>query len=162
MYRRGQLFLIEVIIALSVLVVLIAALFSVQTFSPPLDDTTLRQNGEAAISTMVDNGLMYKYLEDANYSYYTENEYILPPTNDTKIDVTTTIEGMLPSVANFKVYTQRYNTTSSSWDQIDIVHVQESFPSGSDLTIVDYYSPGFNGNFVQFKFQLFLWYEVSS
>ena len=76
--KRAQLFLIEVVIALSVLIVLISALFSVQTFENSQPNETLFDNGQQAINLIVDNGLIFQYLSEANYSFYSLGFLLAP------------------------------------------------------------------------------------
>ena len=159
--RRGQLFLIEVVIALSVLIVLISALFSVQTFQKNQPNESLYDNGKQAIELMVDNGLMFQYLSEANYSFYGLGSEFFDPLNSTKLEVKYTIDGMLPALANFKVFVERYNPSLSNWDQIDVVNLVQNLPTGSEIITVEYYCPGFGGVFDQYTFQLQLWLEVS-
>ena len=64
MRRKGQLFLIEVIISLTVLIVLITALFATISFSPPISDNNLQIRGENAINSLVETGDLYDYLDD--------------------------------------------------------------------------------------------------
>ncbi|MHA2250251.1 MAG: hypothetical protein ACXAD7_07810 [Candidatus Kariarchaeaceae archaeon] len=162
-YRRAQLFLIEVIIALTVLIVLVTILFSSQTLSPPQDQTNLDARGSNAINLLVESGELWTYYEFANYSYYTIGNKIFDENNVTKLGISNTIESAIPLIANFKVFVYRYNTTAISgeeWVRIDIINFSADSPTGSDIVIVEHYSPGFNGVFVPFKFQLNLWYEV--
>jgi hypothetical protein len=161
MNKRGQLFLIEVVIALSVLIVLISALFSVQTFDNSQPNETLFDNGQQAIDLMVDNGLIFQYLGEANYSFYTLGSEFFDPLNETKQEVEYTIDGILPPLANFKVFTERYNPTTLTWDPIDVINLEQTLPTGSEIVSLEQYFPGFGGVFDQFTFQLMIWYEVS-
>ncbi len=160
MNRKGQLFLIEVIIAISVLLILVTTLFSTQNFSPPVQNSNLQESGEQAINSLVENGKLFTYLEGANYSYYQLGDDIWDETNSTKIDTANSIEASLPLIANFKVFTDRYNEVSNTWEQIDVINFAFPLPQGYDISIVEYYTPGFNGVYAQFKIKLFVWYEV--
>ena len=162
MNKRGQLFLIEVIIALTVLVILVSVLFSIQSYTPSVEADDLTDNANTIIDTLVESGLMYTYLDQANYSYYTVEDRFLDVANQTKIDVKNTIINGIPSIANFKVFTERYNETVSLWDPIDSINLEQSLPAGTDLTLVEFYTPGFNGVYAQFIFKLYIWYEVSA
>ncbi|MCH8907959.1 MAG: hypothetical protein IH840_12795 [Candidatus Heimdallarchaeota archaeon] len=157
-YRRGQLFLIEIIVALSILFVLIAALFSTQQFSPPADTSNLDQLGHEILSTLVDSDILFTYLEQASYSFYTIGETIFDNTNETKVVVFDTIESGIPLIAGFKAYA--YQMNAGQWDRVDIVNFEAYIPSGSETIVNEYYTPGFNGVFVEYKFQLLLWFEV--
>ncbi len=160
MYRKAQLFLIEVIISLSILVILITALFSAVNFTNPTNTVDLHNRGVNAINSLEDSGDIYTYFDQANYSYYTLKEDIFDQTNITKKNVENTIMSNLPLIANFKAFTYRYNNTINTWEQIDVLKFENELPSGNDITVVEYYCPGFNGNFAEFKIQLFIWYEV--
>lgn len=157
-YRRGQLFLIEIIVALSILFVLIAALFSTQQFSPPADTSNLDQLGHEILSTLVDSDILFTYLEQASYSFYKIGERIFDNSNETKVLVFDTIESGIPLIAGFKAYA--YQMNGGQWDRVDIVNFEVTLPSGSETIVNEYYTPGFNGVFIEYKFQLLLWFEV--
>jgi hypothetical protein len=160
--RRGQLFLIEVIIALSIMIILITALFTLQNFSSPTSNTNLDERGNNIIDSLVDDGLLFEYLEQANYSYYIVGSNIFDPQNTTKIEVYNSILAGIPTIANFKAFTERYSKTDNAWERIDIVNYELDLPTGSDIYTVEYYTPGFNGMYDQYKFTLNLWYEVDA
>ncbi len=157
-YRRGQLFLIEIIVALSILFVLIAALFSTQEFSPPADTSNLDQLGQEILSTLVNSRILFTYLEQASYSFYTLNQLIFDSTNETKVLVFDTIQSGIPLIAGFKAFA--YQMTAGQWDRIDKVNAEAYIPGGSETVVNEYYTPGFNGVFTEYKFQLWLWFEV--
>lgn len=160
MKQRGQLFLIEVIIALSVLLILVTTLFATQTFTTPVEDTNLQERGEAVLVSMRDSGQLYEYIDGANYSHYTLGVDIwdLEDQNVTKIDTKKNIEASLPLIANFRMITKRY--TNGIWDQIDVLNFETALPSGYDISIVEMYIPGYNGIYAQFTIKLYIWFEV--
>lgn len=160
--RRGQLFLIEVIIALSIMIILITALFTLQNFSAPTANTNLDQRGNNIIDGLVESGLIFDYFEQANYSYYIIGSNIFDPQNQTKIDVSNTILAGIPTIANFKAFTERYSKTDNAWERIDIVNYELDLPTGSDIYTVEYYTPGFHAVYDQYKFTLNLWFEVDA
>ena len=155
-----QLFLIEVIVALTVLMVLITVLFSTQTISPPPTETNLNESGSNAISALVESGELWNYYDLANESYHVLGKARLEVSNVTKISVTNTIRSSIPVIANFKAYLYRYNSTLLAWVQIDVINFETNDPTSSDIVVVEHYSPGYNGVFAGFKFQLNLWYDV--
>ncbi|MHA2402929.1 MAG: hypothetical protein ACXADH_08080 [Candidatus Kariarchaeaceae archaeon] len=159
-YKKGQLFLIEVIVALTVLMVLITVLFSTQTISPPPTETNLNESGSNAISALVDSGELWDYYDLANESYHVLGKSRLEVSNVTKISVTNTIHSSIPVIANFKAYLYRYNSTLLAWVQIDVINFETNDPTSSDIVVVEHYSPGYNGAFAGFKFQLNLWFDV--
>ncbi len=165
-YKKGQLFLIEVIVALTVLMVLITVLFSTQTISPPPTETNLNESGSNAISALVESGELWNYYDLANESYHVLGKSRLEVSNVTKISVTNTIRSSIPVIANFKAYLYRFNSTlfaidpSIAWVQIDVINFETNDPTSSDIVVVEHYSPGYNGAFAGFKFQLNLWYDV--
>lgn len=160
MRRRGQLFLIEVIISLSVLLILVTTLFATQNFSPPVGTSNLQQRGEQAIEALIESGDMFAYLEASNDSYYVQDNDIMDANDPLKIAITETIYASLPVIANFKVHVERNNTISSFWEQIDIINFELSLPSSGNLVIIEHYIPGFNGVFDEFIFRLSIWFEV--
>lgn len=158
MYRRGQLFLIEVIVGLTVLIILVTTLFSVQTFTPPQSTSLLDTRAEAIIQSLEDSGAIYKYFYSARQNYLQTNSS-LDNTNSNKTLVGDTISSSIPLIGNYKAFT--YSQIGGSWTQIDVVHFDASLPSGTDFTVVEFYCPGIYGSFTPFKFQLYLWYEVN-
>jgi len=158
--KSGQLFLIEVIVALSVLLVLVSALFSLQTFSPTTSTTNLEERGASAIESLVETGTIFTYFDSANNSFYILDERNLDEGDVSKTSVTETIDTSIPIIAEFKVFTYRYNITISEWELLDTINFEVTTPSSNDISTLEYYSPGFNGVFAEFKFQLILWYEV--
>ena len=160
MRRRGQLFLIEVIISLSVLIILVTTLFATQNFSPPVSTTNLQQRGEQAIEALVESGNMFSYLNGANNSFYIQGNDIMNENDPLKLAVIDTLYSSLPIIANFKVHVERFNKINLFWEQIDIVNFELSLPSSGKLVTIEYYMPGFNGIFDEFVFRLSIWYEV--
>jgi hypothetical protein len=47
-----------------------------------------------------------------------------------------------------------------AWVQIDVINFETNDPTSSDIVVVEHYSPGYNGAFAGFKFQLNLWFDV--
>ena len=121
-YRRGQLFLMEIIVALTVLFALVTILFSNQQLSPPPTSNNLSEIGSNSLKLLQENGNLYQYLDQANYSYYILGESIFDANNQTKIDIQNTIRSAIPILANFKIFTFRYNSSLTQWQQIDIVN----------------------------------------
>lgn len=159
--RRGQLFLIEVIVALVVLIILITTLFSIQTFSPPPSQTNLQERGENVIDILEINGIIYDYFDLANDSYYIDNNRTVPSSNLVKTQVINTISSNIPTIADFKAFSERYNPILGNWERIDIIKFDTDIPNGVEIEVAEFYSPGFYGEFDQFKFQLLIWYEVN-
>ena len=159
-YHRGQLFLIEIIVALSVLFMLITTLFATQTVTSPPPGNDLTDVGTNIVNSLTSSGKLYQYLTNANYSYYTLLSSIFDETNATKMAIKNAIESAIPIIANFKAYTYRNNTSTGQWELIDIVNYEAYTPSSSQISVVEQYIPGFNGVFDQFRFQLYIWYEV--
>lgn len=156
--KRGQLFLIEVIISITVLIILVTAMFSTVNFSPPVDTSELYESGENAIDILVETGAMEAYVLTANYSYYTLDETLVDVDNADKVVVDETISSSIPLIAEYKAYTYKFD--GNEWKQLDIVNFDASISSGSDIAVVEYYMPGFDGVFEQYRFQIYLWYEV--
>lgn len=161
-YRRGQLFLMEMIVALTVLFALVTILFSNQQLSPPPTSNNLGEIGANSLNLLQESGDIYEYLDYARYSYYVLGDLRLESNNQTKIDIHNTIKSAIPILADYKLFTYRYNTTLSQWDQIDIVNFEAYTPSGSDISKSELYIPGFNSVFDQFRVQLSIWYEVQA
>ena len=67
-YRKGHAFLIEMIIAVSVLLVLVTTLFSTQTITSPTNPNALDGIGDEVMDILVDSGDLYDYFGMANYS----------------------------------------------------------------------------------------------
>ena len=159
-YRRGQLFLMEVIISLTVLFALVTILFSNQQLSPPPTSSNLDEVGNNILNLLRDNDDLYEYITDANYSYYDLGSTQFDSNNITKVNIFETIESAIPILANFKTFVFRFNPSTLLWDQIDIINFEAYTPSGSDITQTELYIPGFNGVFDEYRFQLSIWYEV--
>ena len=159
-YRRGQLFLMEMIVALTVLFALVTILFSNQQLSPPPTSNNLAEIGTNSLELLQESGHLYQYLDHANYSYYTLGESRLDANNQTKIDMHNTIRAAIPILADFKIFTYRFNSSLNQWLQIDIINFEAYTPSGTDISFSEIYVPGFNGIFDQFRVQLTIWFEV--
>jgi hypothetical protein len=144
------------------MIILITALFTLQSFSTPSSNTNLDERGNNILQSMKDSGLLFEYFAEANYSYYTVGDNIFDPQNTTKVEVYNSILAGIPTIANFKAFTYRYSEADSAWVRIDIVNFNLDLPTGSEIYTVEYYTPGINGIYDQFKFTLFLWYEVDA
>jgi hypothetical protein len=161
-YRKGQLFLMEVIVAITILFALVTILFSNQQLSPPPVSNNLDEIGNNTLHLLKDSGELYDYLIEANYSYFTLGLTLFDSNNQTKINIHNTIRSSIPILADFKVFVFRYNSSNVEWDQIDIINFESYTPAGSDITHTELYIPGFNGIFDTFRVQLSMWFEVQS
>ncbi len=161
-YRKGQLFLMEVIISLTVLFALVTILFSNQQLSPPPTTNNLDEIGNNILNLLHEDDDLYDYLVEANFSYYNLGLTLLDSNNASKVDIFNTIKSAIPILANFKTFVFRFNPVTSLWDQIDIINFEAYTPSGSDITQTELYIPGFNGIFDQYRVQLSIWYEVQA
>lgn len=159
-FRKGQLFLMEVIISLTVLFALITILFSNQQLTPPPTTNNLDDIGNNILNLLSEDLSLYDYITNANYSFYTLGSSLFDSNNQTKLDIFNTIKAGIPSLANFKTFVFRYNPSNALWDQIDIINFEAYTPSGSDITQTELYLPGFRGFFDQYRIQLSIWYEV--
>ena len=158
-HRKAQLFIMEVIIAVSVLLILVTALFSTQNFSPPPEETNLGERISNAIESIIESGELYDYITSANTSFYVDGNSILDAGNQNKADVKNSILASLPAIASFKAFTLRFNETTQIWQRIDVVNYEIVLPS-IGVELIEQYIPGFRGIFAQFRFQIYAWYEV--
>ena len=165
MRKKGQLFLIEVIIAVTVLIVLVSALFAIQSFSPPPSDSNLKDRGDNIIENIRNSGILFDYFDAAFYSFYILKNRNIDNSNSSLFNsqnaVVKDIDAGLSSITNFKAFTERFNDTTGEWERLDTINFEVILPRGNDIVAVEYYTPGYNGVYAQFKFILFLWYEVS-
>ncbi|OLS25437.1 MAG: hypothetical protein HeimC2_18930 [Candidatus Heimdallarchaeota archaeon LC_2] len=159
-YRKGQLFLMEVIISLTVLFALITILFSNQQLTPPPVTNNLDEVSNNILNLLSEDEDLFKYLTNANYSFYTLGSSLFDSNNATKVSIFNTIKSGIPILSNFKTFIFRFNPSTPSWDQIDIINFEAYTPSGSDITQSELYIPGFQGLYDQYRIQLSIWYEV--
>jgi hypothetical protein len=152
----------EVIVAITILFALVTILFSNQQLSPPPVSNNLDEIGNNTLDLLKDNGELFNYLINANYSYYVLGLNIFDSNNQTKIKIHDTVRSAIPILADFKVYVYRYNPSTIEWDQLDIVNFESYTPAGSDITQTELYIPGFNGLFDQYRIKLSIWYEVQA
>ena len=111
---------------------------------------------------LVDSGDLYDYFAMANYSYYILGLTTFDDLNSTKVLIENTIDSNLPLVANFKTQTWRYNPVLLQWEFIDSINKEVTTPTGTEISVSEFYIPGFNGGFDEFRFVLNIWYEVGN
>lgn len=162
MQRKAQLFLIEVIISVSIMVILISALFSTQTITPPADDVNdLPAKAEAIIIALKENGLLYNYIDAAKTAFLGGSE--LASTNSTEIEIIHAFTAGLPLTSQFTL--RLYRNSGASYQLIDIAN-KVPIPGGANVANYEHYIPGYNSPtygplFEEYRFQVLLWYNIA-
>lgn len=160
--RRAQLFMIEVVVSVSVMVILVTALFAFQNITPPptaSDD--LSNDLETAVLALKETRILYEYFDAAKEAYL--NNEILLATNDFELNIVRAIEGSVQDVVSFtiKLY---YN--DNGFVLIDIAN-EVPIPGSTSLTSYELYSPGHYSDTYgyttdNYRFLVIGWYEVGA
>ncbi len=162
MNKRSQLFLIEVIVALSVLIILISSLFAAQNFPAPskVDNSKSLDVLKSVTQELQSSGLLAKYEEAAKQQYL--NGSFLKDTNATEQQLVTAIyAGLLPNT-EFSVKLFYDTNGQGNFQLIDIANQDVPQIAVQQTTSFEYYSPGYYSSvygpsFDAFKFVITSW-----
>ncbi len=161
MRSRAQLFIIEVVVAVTVLILLLSGLFSIQnTQSPPQSVENLEYQIEATLDALKDSHALYNYYDAAKERYQAGST--LADSNDTALVIINAFRTVLPEAAEFTILL--YFRISGSFTPIDRLN-EVSIPSNVQLTSVEdismgHYSPVYGLVSDTYRIQVQAWYEV--
>ena len=149
--KRGQLFLIEVLIAVSVLVIMVAALGKVTTSVDVKPDTNLDEQGLALLTELDQQGLLEKYaaaIASGSSVNIANNRTLLISIIDTTLS------------DNVEYKLQFFTLSAGNWveDTTAALNSQVTVPATVDLTVVEYVIPGYGTTLQATTFRLSLWY----
>ncbi len=160
--RKSQLFVIEVLIAVGVLLVLLSTLFASQNFSDPINDDVTSDQVllEKAISSVRTSGALYEYFDAARQEFLNGGD--LPSTNQTEITLIQGISAALPS--NFRFSVRLYSDLSSNgtFTLIDLANQEVPRTGAEQLIIYEYYSSShyseiFGPVYHKYRLQVIAW-----
>ena len=160
--RKAQLFVIEVIVAVSVVILLLSSLLSVQTLNdPPADVSELYDTAEAVVEALVESGDFYKYVDAAYSAYLASNT--LSDSDVAASVIVKSLKAALPSTAKFKAFLS-IRTPAGQFSAIDSLN-SDPIPSQVEIAnyqffIEGYYSPVRGHVNEAFIFLVQAWYEV--
>ena len=153
--RRGQLFLIEVFISVSVLILLMSALVIIAPSSNSRESTSndeLIENAQFILQTLQEAGLLKDYLEE----FHNDNS-----TNLTlQREIAEITEYSVSSIVRFQFNFLRLDS-NQEWEVLDALH----FDSGAEpaesaeIVSIETFVGGFSTTLASYTVQINLWYE---
>ena len=161
MRSRAQLFIIEVVVAVTVLILLLSGLFSIQNNQSPTQSVDILEGQVInVLDALKESHDLYNYFDAAKAQYLQGSS--LSDTVDTAMTVIRAFENTLPATASFTI--NLYYQISGNFTPIDRLNVV-SIPSNVQLTSVEDISMGHysTGNALvtdTYRVQVLAWYEV--
>jgi hypothetical protein len=164
--RRGQLFMIEVIVSVSVMVILITSLFAFQNISPPPIRTDhLVHDIEVAVLTLKEHGILYEFFDASKNSFFDEG-IPLPETDETERQVVRALTTSLPTIVSLTIQLFYFDETTNTSIIINSAN-NVPIPPAASIQSYEYYSPGHYSEIYgyttdTYRFLVLAWYEVAS
>ena len=160
--KRSQLFVIEVLVAIGVIIILLSTLFSSQNFSEPSQDNPSEDLAylENAVLAAKDSGILYKYFDDARTAYLGGSS--LSSTDPTEQALVNSLKASLPE--NFQFFVSLYYDANSNdtYVLIDLANQNAVQLPDTSLLVYEYYSPAHNSAnngpvYERYRFQVTAW-----
>ncbi len=151
--RQGQLFLMEVLIAISVLIIMVAALNNVSTNSERRGPSDLKETATSVLSSLGDGGILSEYVSVVQTGSPTE-------LNASRSDLASSIYGMLTGNSEFVLKVFEYSG-GGVWTEVvgGTLNPTISAPTGVETVVVEYMVAGYGNVLHGHSLQLTVWYE---
>ena len=162
MKKRSVLFIVEVIIAISVLLLLLGGLFAVQNrITPATDLSKLYDRVEICVNGLVEKRTIFDYFDAVNATL--NSSLGVSDKNAMKLLITQALMTALPVTASFAIFTSIIDDSNLSL-VVDVINGPVN-PISEPAVHYEYYSQGYYSQtsssfvFTSFKFAVQAWYE---
>lgn len=139
--KKAQLFVIEVIFSVALLLALTIFIFTVSTQQQETTTTNESMKGiskqvYASLKDMRENLVLDHYIEKANTSFYTTSQF-LDNANPQKLAVEETLQSTLTN--NYMFRATLFRNDNNQWRIIDMIHETQQPPQGARTITVEYF-----------------------
>ncbi len=162
MKSKSQLFVIEVLVAVGVILILLTTLFSAQNFSEPIKDdpSTELKYMENAVMELKRNGILYEYFDAARQAYLSGTP--LSANSPVEQKLIQSIQSSLPSNFEFLVSLYHDVNDNGTFTLIDLANQNSPQSADSNILVYEYYSAAHNSVasgpvYERYRFQLTAW-----
>jgi hypothetical protein len=144
--KKGQLFIIEAFIAVSVMIIMVTALYEVQLATQPSVEPEFHKEVYSTLEALDENGFL------ANYIYAVVN--VIPGDITYYRDIIIqAIYGALPDHGEFKLNYEDLQTSTTVLNS----HINEHLTPGDSVTSIDYLIVEVFGTFAPYTIHLQVW-----
>lgn len=162
MKSKSQLFVIEVLVAVGVILVLLTTLFAAQNFSEPIkDDPSVDLSYmENAVKELKENGILFEYFDAARQAFLSGSP--LSSSSATEQKLIASLRASLPSSFEFLVSLYHDINDNGTFTLIDLANQNSPQSADSNILVYEYYSGAHNSqvdgpSYQRFRFQLTAW-----
>ena len=164
MKKRSVLFIVEVIIAISVMLLLLGGLFAVQNTSTPSNNLDkLNERIEICVEALIEKGVVFDYFDTVN-NRVLNSSFGVSDKNETKQLIIQAVTTALPITALFSISTSFLHNDSNEFLVVDVINGPIN-PISKPTTYYEYYTQGYYSQltnsfvFNSYKFAVQAWYE---
>jgi type II secretory pathway pseudopilin PulG len=152
--KKGQLYLIEVLVALGVIIVMMVALISFQVKTPPVDvDSSLEHDIMTILIALDEQDLLTNYIKADNEDNNASKTALGKSIEDT-------FRTQLPLSVQYNGTLFRYESVISGitiWETRDSLN-SISAPEGMEIYSVEYLIPGYDSTLITYRIIIQAWY----
>ncbi|RMG20862.1 MAG: hypothetical protein D6732_28290 [Methanobacteriota archaeon] len=162
MKNKSQLFVIEVLVAIGVILILLTTLFSAQNFSEPIKDdpSSDLKYLENAVRELRESGILFEYFDAARQAFLSGSPLSSSSTVEQKL--VQALKASLPSNFEFLVNLYHDINNNGTYTLIDLANQNSPQSPDSDILVYEYYSAAHNSMnagpvYERYRFQLTAW-----
>lgn len=152
--KKGQLYLIEVLVALGVIIIMMVSLISFQVKSPTVEYETSLEHDILTIFTALDEqGILANYIKADNENNATVKSSLRAIIEDT-------FSTLLPLSVQYNGSLYKHDSVSNGetiWEQRDSLNIINA-PDSTEIYSVEYFIPGYGTTLITYKITLQAWY----
>ena len=144
--KKGQLFIIEAFIAVSVMIIMVTALYEVQIATQPTTESNFHENIYSTMKALDKNGVLDEFIYALKIDSLTD-------INIQKTIIQQALYGALPDNGEFKLYCQNVTSTqiiTSSW-------INQHLSLSTEAIGIDYMITEIMGEYEPCIFHLHVW-----
>lgn len=144
--KKGQLFIIEAFIAVSVMIIMVTALYEVQLATQPSVEPEFHKEVYSTLQALDENGILDEYI-------YAVVNVVSDDITYYRTILTQAIYGALPDHGEFKL---NYEDLQTSLIVVDS-HINEHLTPGDTVISIDYLITEVYGAFAPYSIHLLVW-----
>ncbi|MHA1199620.1 MAG: hypothetical protein ACTSQF_09870 [Candidatus Heimdallarchaeaceae archaeon] len=144
--KKGQLFIIEAFIAVSVMIIMVTALYEVQLATQPSVEPEFHEEVYTALQALDANGFFDNYIYSINSAIPADITYY-------RTIITAAIYGALPDHGEFKLHYEDLQTSVI----VSESHINEHLTTGDSVVSIDYLITEVYGEYAPYTIHLQVW-----
>ena len=144
--KKGQLFIIEAFIAVSVMIIMVTALYEVQLATQPSSEPNFQEDIYNTLKLLDQTGFLDEYINTAETGSPAE-------IADVKATMRQSIYGILPDNGEFQLYCEILSTSNlvtNGW-------INQGLTLPKETIGIDYLITEVNGEFISYIFHFQVW-----